>query len=219
MDRRLILLDMETQADFFLPGGSCYGEKSLAAAENVYRLFAWSKREQIPVISTVLRLRAGELGPLAKVPHCIEGSEGEQKLPRTVLPRRINLGLRNTTDLPAQLFEDYQQVIFEKRVSDIFGHARLERLLTELGAASFVLCGAGVAKSIVEAAVGLRNRGFGVILAADAVLDLADSLAEMALRRMEAKGVVFAKTLDIVAPAKDIRRGVKPFRTSQPIRK
>jgi isochorismate hydrolase len=137
-------------------------------------------------------------------------------MPETILSARVNLGLRNTTDLPSSLFEDYQQVIFEKRHTDIFLHARAERLITELPNATFILCGAGLAQGIVQAAVGLRNRGLGVILAEDAVLDLNDPMAEMSRRRMEAKGVIFAPTQKIILPS--VVKGKRPakFRQTHP---
>lgn len=210
MDHLRMLLDVETQADLF-QCGYLTSETELTI-ERVYRLFDWARDENIKVMSTVLRVRAAERGPLSEKPHCIEGTEGEQKLPGTILPQRINLGLRNSTDLPSDLFGRYQQVIFEKRDTDIFKHARAERLLTELGPATFIICGAGVAHGIVQAAVGLRSRGFSVVLARDAVLDLGDPLAPMAYLRMEAKGVVFADTSEIVQPRKQLRR--VPFRTA-----
>lgn len=205
-----ILLDIETQRDFFLPGGSCYRKNATAALKNIYRLFQWARAGRVPVLSTVLRVRRGEPGPLAPVPHCVEGTGGERKIARTVLPRRINLGLRNSTDLPGDIFDDYQQVIIEKRDTDLLAHARAERLITELPPATFVVCGAGLAVSIFQAAVGLRTRGFGVIAADDALVDLGDAFAPMARLRMEAKGVVFARTEEIVAP--------KPCRTARPFR-
>jgi isochorismate hydrolase len=142
----------------------------------------------------------------------VEGSKGERKLPGTILRGRINLGLLNTTDLPIGLLNRYPQVIFEKRITDIFAHARLERLITELPPSVFIICGAGVAKGIVQAAIGLRKRKFGVILVTDAVLDLRDKRAEMAYRRMESKGVIFAPTAEIITP-KVVAR-VKAFRTA-----
>lgn len=201
MQYERILLDVEAQRDFFEPGGSCYTPEAHQAKLNLYRLFHWAGRSRIPVMSTVLRVRRGERGPLANRPHCVDETEGEAKLPGTVLPGRINLGLLNTTDLPRDIFERHQQVIFEKRDTDIFLHSRAERLITELEPGTvFVLCGAGLAKGIVQAAVGLRNRGFGVVLAEDASLSLDDPMTEMAVRRMQAKGVIFAPTKEIIAP-------------------
>jgi len=193
-----ILLDIETQRDFFATGGTCYTAQAGAAARRIYELFSWARAGRIAVLSTLLRVRRGERGPLAARPHCVEGTQGEQKLARTILSSCINLGLRNTTDLPADIFERYQQVIFEKRHTDIFAHARCERLISELPDVRFVICGAGLAGGIVQAAVGLRNRGFSVIVASDAVADLDDPGAEMARRRMVAKGVVFVPTEKIV---------------------
>lgn len=196
----LILLDIEVQRDFFVTRGACYTPEVESVRPNVYALFDWAKRNGQPIISTVLRVPKGRLSPLAEVPHCIEGTPGERKLARTIIRPYLNLGLRNTTDLPDNLFEQYRQVIFEKRNTDIFLHARAERLLTELPQVSFILCGAGVAHGIVQAAVGLRMRGFGVVLATDAVLGLNDSRTGMAYSRMSAKGVLFLKTREIIKP-------------------
>ncbi len=195
-----ILLDIETQQDAFDPAGSCYTRQSGRAANMIYRLFRWAKKHRVPVLSTVLRVRKDEQGPLCEGPHYIENTVGERKMPGTILPARINLGLRNTTDLPRDIFERYQQVIVEKRDTDMFAHARLERLITEIDAGTFLICGASVARGIVQAAIGLRNRGFGVVVASDAVADLGDPMATMAYSRMEAKGVVLAPTKEITTP-------------------
>ncbi|MCD6304552.1 MAG: isochorismatase family protein, partial [Planctomycetes bacterium] len=189
-----ILLDIDCQRDFFSPGGTCYTPAAGPVARNIYRLFTWARIYRVPVLSAVLRVRPGDQGPLADRPHCIDGTEGEKKLPKTILARRINLGLRNTTDLPDHIFRDYRQVILEMRHVDLLAHARAERLITELPPVTFVICGAGVAGGIVKAAVGLRSRGFAVIVARDAVLTLRPAAAEMARLRMEAKGVIFAPT-------------------------
>jgi nicotinamidase-related amidase len=205
-----ILLDIHTQRDFFVPGGACYTDESRAAAKRVYELFDWVRREDIPVISTLLRVRPGEHVGRSPVRHCVDGTRGERKLARTVLARRVNLGLRNSIDLPAGLFDRYQQVIFEQRDTDLFTHAGAERLVSELPMATFVLCGAEITGGIAQAAIGLRWRGRAVVVAADAVVDLHDARSEMAWRRMEAKGVVFARSADIVAP----RRPAVPLRVA-----
>ena len=214
MDYERIVMDVETQRDFFLPSGSLYTPEAAEAARNVYRIFEWVRGHNIPVISTVLRVRAGDRGPMAidDRPHCVDGTSGEKKLPRTVLPRRVNLGLLNSTDLPENLFGRFQQVIFEKRDTDIFAHARAERLLTDLRGSTFILCGAGVAQGLVQAAVGLRTRGFGVIVARDAIVDLGHPRAEMARLRMQAKGAIFAPTADIIATPIPPKR--RAFRTA-----
>ncbi|MFP4104454.1 MAG: isochorismatase family protein [Phycisphaerae bacterium] len=215
MDHQRILLDIESQRDFFSPDGECYTAKAGLAAENIERLFDWAKEEVIPVISTVLRVRSGEIGPLTSVPHCIEGTLGEKKMAGSLMPRRINLGLRNSTDLPKEIFEKHQQVIIEKRDTDIFAHARAERLITELTPGTVIVCGAGIGKGIYQATVGLRARGFGVVIAEDAVVDLDDEFAEMAMLRMQAKGAVPTATSNIVSPQGKRARKNARFRSFQ----
>ena len=217
MWRDRILLDIELQRDFFSPGGSCFERAHLAAARNVRRLFAWARRQRIGAISTMLRVRPGPSGPLAPVPHCVDGSNGEKRISGALLARHVDFGIRNTTDLPEDVFDRYQQIIFEKRHTDIFRHARAERLLTRLGGGTFVVFGAGTAGGIVEAVMGVIARGFKVQLATDAILDLNSPDAEFAWLRMLAKRAQPVTTDEIIgAPlrvrVRGRRRVVTPLR-------
>ena len=195
-----ILLDLNTQSDFFHPNGSCFSPAAEPVAQNVNRLFLWAKARRIPVISTVLRLRNGEHSLLAETLHCTEGTLGETKLPQTLLLNRINLGMRNTTDVPLYLFEQYQQVIIETRHPNIFEHARVDRLITELPPVTFILCGTGLTTAIFQATMGLLSRGFDVTVASNAVLCLDNSSATFSSRCMTARGAVLAPTASIVKP-------------------
>ena len=98
MEHQRILLDLETQRDLFRRG--YLAKDGSRTAGNVRDLFRWARDQHVPVISTVLRLRRQDRGPFGSAPHCVEGSNGERKLPGTILPVRINLGMRNSTDLP-----------------------------------------------------------------------------------------------------------------------
>lgn len=214
-DKDFILIDLETQRDFFMPDGSFYTPRAGEVRKNIYTLFDWARCEHIPVISSVLRFHPGDLGPLGSRPHCVEGTSGERKLLNTTVHPMIDLGMRNSTDLPDNLFDCYNQIIIEKRASDLFLHARAERLFTEfMGSGKcFVLCGADVAGGLTLTALGLRNRGFGVVLAADGFVSPGkwDS-ANLEIPRMQAKGVVFMRTQDIIS---DGRAMAKSFRTAK----
>ena len=212
MGYRTVMLDIELQRDFFSPGGTCFSEHSLAAGRNVRRLFRWARGRRIPVLSTMLRLRSDRPGPLAPVPHCVEGTPGEKRISGALLARHVDLGIRNSTDLLPEIFEKYQQVLFEKRHTDVFAHAGAERLLTELQSDTFVICGAGTAHGIVQAALGLRHRKRKVVLATDAILDLDDRDAEMAWLRMLAKGAVPLTTDEILAASRRPRSTHRQWR-------
>ena len=79
-NRELILLDVETQRDFFVPGGACYTSQADPVRANVYSLIDWASQAKCPVLSTVLRFSGHQVGPMADVPHCIEDTTGEKKL-------------------------------------------------------------------------------------------------------------------------------------------
>jgi len=202
-----ILLDMEVQRDFFCRSGRFYSKANGQVLKHIKELLKWAKIQRVPVISTLLRAALSPPGR-GHLSYCIEGTEGELRVPRTVLPNHIAFGTKRTTDLPECILDHYRQVIFEKQNLNIMSNLRVERLLTQLsGNGTFILCGAGVAGGIVQAAITLRSRKFSVILAEDAVADLGDPSAEMAKRRMAAKGVIFCPTATIIAPPKGMATG------------
>ena len=210
-----ILLDMEVQKDFFCRSGRFYSKSNGQVLKQIKELLKWAKTQCVPVISTLLRTSRSPTG-CGHPPYCIEGTEGELRVPRTVLPNHLAFGTRRTTDLPECILDHYRQVIFEKRGLNILSNLRVERLLTQLGGkGTFILCGAGLAGGIAQAAITLRIRKFGVILVTDAVADLGDPTAEMAMLRMAAKGVIFCPTAKIVAPPAAPKRK-RRFRPSRP---
>jgi nicotinamidase-related amidase len=199
MHKTPILLDLHVQKDLFFPGGALYHKGADRVTSNIYRLIRWARLVHAPVISTVLLARRGRHGPFGLEPHCVDGSGGEEKLPRTLLPRWTDLGLAHTADLPRHVLDQYDQVIFETRDEDIFHHQKIERLITELpNDLTFVICGASVASGVKQAVLGLRGRGFEVIVAQNAILDLDDPRTEMAWLQIVAKGARPVPTDQIV---------------------
>ncbi len=213
--QEIVLLDIATQADFFLPGGSMYTREATGVRLQVYKLFKWARQNHYPIISTVLRVSPNRIGPMGHIPHCVEGTYGERKLSKTLISPHIDLGMRNITDLPEDILQQYRQVIFEQRSTDIFDHARADRLLSELlRPMTFVVCGAGVSFGISQAAIGLRNRGYGVVVPSNAVLDFGSHHTKRASKRMGAKGVVFLPTEKIITTRK-VAPGQLAFHTEK----
>ena len=213
MEHKRFLLDIDTQLDFFSPAGSRYAPWSPEVAANIRSLFTWALQRQIPIISTVLRVRPSESLLMGPEPFCLEGTAGEGKLPGTIAPNYIDLGMRNSTDLPRDIFARHRQVIFEKRVTDIFSHPALERLVTEAGPAEYIICGTGMATGLLPAVLGLRHRDLDVVLATDAIIDSEDEVTKNAYRRMETKGAIFSLTNELIVPG--VRRTAGRVRQPQ----
>jgi len=88
----------------------------------------------------------------------------------------------------------YQQVILHKRCPDPFDEPRIDRLLSEVCAAEFILIGVSAEGAVKAAALGLLQRDKKVSVVIDAVGYHDNHEAKMAFRKMEAKGAMLIDT-------------------------
>jgi nicotinamidase-related amidase len=193
--RKWILIDINTQKDFFSERGNTCIRNRRRVLANVRRVIAWARHNGIRVISTC------EVYPnhngASEGGYCIDGTEGQKKIRYTVLNNRANFPADNNTDLPADLLRQYRQVVLHKRCVDPFDEPRIERLLSEVRADNFVIIGASVEGSVKATALGLLQRGKKVSVVTDAVGLLNKREAKMAFRKMKAKGARLIETKNI----------------------
>jgi len=190
--RKWILVDINTQKDFFLAGGNACIKNHRRVLANIRRMIAWARRNEIRIISTceVYPDHNGASDPN----YCIDGTEGQEKIRYTMLSNRANFPADTNTDLPADILRQYRQIVLHKRCVDPFDEPRIERLLSEVRADNFVLIGA-IAEGAVEAtALGLLQRGKRVSVVTDAVGLLDNNEAKLAFRKMKAKGANLIET-------------------------
>jgi nicotinamidase-related amidase len=154
---------------------------------------AWARRRGIPVISTCEVYPEGN-GHNGDPRYCIDGTDGQQKVPYTLLASRISFAADGNSDLPRDMLRRYQQIIFHKRCVDPFDEPRIDRVLSEVCAAEFVLMGAAAEGAVKAAALGLLQRDKKVTIVIDAVGYHDNREAKMALRKMEAKGAKLVET-------------------------
>jgi len=190
--RRWILIDINTQKDFFLAGGNACINNHRKVLANVRRIMAWARRNNVRVISTC------EVYPnhngVNEVGYCIDGTDGQKKIRYTLLSNRISFPADGSTDLPADILRKYRQIVLHKRCIDPFNEPRIERLLSEVRADNFVLIGASAEGAVKATALGLLQRGKKVSVVVDAVGLLDKREAKLALRKMKAKGAKLIET-------------------------
>ena len=206
-----VLLDIMTQKDMFDNG------KNKEPKKKVQELFKWAKNTPgVNVISVVLRIGDVGPGPFGQF-QCVrfrDGTDGIKKVPGTLLRRYKDFGYRQSTDLPDvhDMFMEFDQIIIgNSGYFSPFDNVRFAEIISRLrygvGAEpTFIICGAGISLGIRLAAVALRHNHISVILASDALFDLACENYEdvdMAKRAMDAKGVVSLTTAQITAPPKE----------------
>jgi nicotinamidase-related amidase len=158
---------------------------------------AWARREKVPVISTA------EVYPnnngCSEICYCLDGTEGQKKLPCTLLRNRVSFPADDINALPADILLAYRQVILHKRCIDPFDEPRIERLLSEVEADEFILIGAGTEDAVRATAMGLLHRGKKVRIIVDALGSHDTREAKLALRKMQAKGAKLIRTKDVAS--------------------
>jgi nicotinamidase-related amidase len=186
--RKQILIDVNTQKDFFLDAGKVRVGNRRRILIHIRRIMAMARVKKIPVISL------NEIHPNNNGGYCIDGTDGAQKIQYTLLSNRASFAADNNTDLPMDLLRQYRQIILHKRCVDPFDEPRIDRLLSEVRANEFVLIGACAEGAIEATALGLLQRGKRVSVVVDAIGAQDKQRAKHALRKMAAKGARLIET-------------------------
>jgi nicotinamidase-related amidase len=154
---------------------------------------AWARKKGISIISTC-EVYPDNNGHNGDVRYCIDGTVGQLKIPYTTLANRVSFAADGNTDLPRDMLRRYQQVVFHKRCVDPFDEPRIDRVLSEVCAAEFIIMGAAAEGAVKAAALGLLQRDKRVTVVIDAVGYHDNREAKMAFRKMEAKGAKLVET-------------------------
>jgi nicotinamidase-related amidase len=193
--RKQILIDINTQKDFFLAdGNACIGNHRRVLA-HIRRMMAWARYRNIPIISTC-EVYPDDNGANS-INYCIDGTEGQKKIPYTLLSNRAAFPADSSTDLPADILRRYRQIVLHKRCFDPFDEPRIERLLSEVRANEFILIGASAEGAVSAMALGLLQRGRKVTIVTDAVGAHNKRLSKLSFRKVKAKGANLVETRKI----------------------
>ena len=190
--RKHILIDIDTQRDFFLAEGNACIKNHRRVLANIRRIIAWARHNNIQVISTC-EIYPNHNGASA-LGYCIDGTKGQKKIPYTLLCNRANFAADGSTDLPHDVLRQYEQVILHKRCVDPFEEPRIERLLSEVRADDFIIIGASAEGAVEATALGLLQRGKRVSIIVDAVGSRNKKQADLAFRKMGTKGAKLVET-------------------------
>ena len=188
--RRRILIDIDTQKDFFLADGSACIRNHRRVLTNIRRIMAWARRRNIRMISTAQSYN----GSCPDKSFCRAGTWGQEKISYTIRNRHICFSADGCTDLPRDILVRYEQVILDKRGADPFAEPRAERMLSELKADEFILIGAAMEDAVKYTALGLLVRRKKVTILTDAIGCRDKAAGQIALRQIEAKGAKLLET-------------------------
>ena len=202
-----VLVDVNTQIDFCDERGASPVRNIPELIPALRRIVAWAKRNCVPVVSSLESHRPLELSDSGTPICCVDGSNGQHKLPFTVFPARTNIEVDNTFAVPFDLFKKYQQAIFRKRSSDLLLNPKADRLLTQLLVREYLLFGTGLEGSVKSIALALMARSKAVAIVVDACGYWDPNMAELALRQLSAKGARLVRVDELLG-----RRLPRPLR-------
>jgi nicotinamidase-related amidase len=195
LTRKRVIIDVDTQRDFFLAEGSACIRNHRRILANIRRLMAWARVYGVHLISTAQINRNGNgNGHHDKTSWCLEGTNGIRKIHYTLLNRRKSYNADGYTDFSKEVLKENDQIVLFKRCADPFKEPRAERVLTELKADEFIIIGATIEDAVKSTVLGLLQRGKKVSVVIDAIGSHDKNAADIAIRQMQAKGARLIET-------------------------
>jgi len=198
-----VLIDLNTQCDFLLPGGALPVANRADVVPRIRRLMNWARAENVPVISSLEAHRPAESFH-GLPPHCIDRTQGQRKLPFTLLPRRILLQGDNTLDIPSDPFRRHQQIILTKRCTDFLSNPKADRLINALAPHHWIIFGIPTSRCVKSVVLGLLARQYRVVVVVDACGHWSETDGAHACRQMEAKGAFMLTTDQLISGEMDV---------------
>jgi nicotinamidase/pyrazinamidase len=199
--RTVIFWEVDTQADFMLPGGKLYVPNAEKLLPNIRRLTEAARQGKVFLVSHGCYHQLND--PEFKVfpPHCVKGTPGAQYVPEALADKVAIVPNEPNALLPADLSR-YQQVLLEKQTLDIFEALHAEELLKRLPRdAEFVVFGVVTEYCVRFAAKGLLERGRHVSIVKDAIETLKAEDGSRTLAELKDLGAKFIATNDALAMA------------------
>ncbi len=190
--RHVVFWDVDTQADFMLPGGKLYVPGAEKRIANMSRLADAAREGRVFMVSDADAHTPDDPEFRQWPPHCVRGTPGAEIIPETLTDKFYRIPNRAGASLPADL-GNYQQVVIEKQTLDVFDNPNTETVLKRLESivspdAEFVVFGVVTEYCVRLAAKGLLDRGRRVALVTDAIETLDPAAGNRTLEELTAKG-------------------------------
>jgi len=198
----LIFWEVDTQADFMLPGGRLYVPGAERLLPNIRKLTDAARQGRVFLVSHGCYHAKDD--PEFKVfpPHCVKGSAGAEFVPEALTEQVLTVPNEPTATLPTDLSQ-YQQILLEKQTLDIFESRHAGELVERLDRdAEFVVFGVVTEYCVRLAAKGLLERGRRVSVVRDAIETLKPEDGRRTVAELQALGAKFISTGQALALAR-----------------
>jgi nicotinamidase/pyrazinamidase len=190
----VIFWEVDTQADFMLPGGTLYVPGAERLLPNIRRLTDAARQGRVFLVSHGCFHTKDDPEFKTFPPHCIQGTPGSAYVTEALTQKVVTIPNEPTAALPRDLTQ-YQQILLEKQTLDIFESRHAAELVKRLGDdVEFVVFGVVTEYCVRFAAKGLLERGHRVSVVKDAIETLNAEDGERAVAELQALGAKFITT-------------------------
>jgi len=188
VSEKVILWEVDTQADFMLPAGKLYVPGAENLLPNIRRLTDAARQDRVFLVSHGCFHTPDD--PEFKIfpPHCVQGTAGAEFVPEALTDKVVRVPNDQHSKLPSDL-SPYQQILLEKQTLNIFESRHADTLVHRLGnRAEFVVFGVVTEYCVGFAAKGLLQRGRRVAVVRDAIETLKPEEGDKAIAELQQLG-------------------------------
>ncbi len=190
----VIFWEVDTQADFMLPGGKLYVPGAEKLLPNIRRLTDAARKGKVFLVSHGCFHTSDDPEFKMFPPHCVQGTPGANFVPEALTDQVCRVPNIADASLPQQL-ENFQQILLEKQTLDIFESRHAGALVERLGTKpEFVVFGVVTEYCVRLAAKGLLERGRRVSVVEDAIETLKSEEGARAIFELRALGAQMITT-------------------------
>jgi nicotinamidase/pyrazinamidase len=197
----VVLWEVDTQADFMLPGGNLYVPGAEKLLPKIQKLTDAARKNHAFLVSHGCFHSPDDPEFQTFPPHCVKGTKGSEFVGEALtddVARVANI----TGDLPAD-FLKHKQVLLEKQTLDIFESRHAHKLLSHFPEdAEFLVFGVVTEYCVRLAAKGLLERGRKVSVIHDAIETLNPEAGQKTLAELQQLGAKLITTEEALSKIK-----------------
>ncbi len=196
---KVVFWEVDTQADFMLPGGNLYVPGAERLLPNIRKLTDAAREGRVFLVSHGCYHTKDDPEFQSFPPHCIKGTPGSAFVPEALTDKVVTVPNEASATLPRDLSQ-YQQILLEKQTLDIFESRHAAKLLKQFGDdIEFVVFGVVTEYCVRFAAKGLLDRGRHVSVVQDAIETLKAEDGQRTAAELQALGARFLTTDEALA--------------------
>jgi nicotinamidase/pyrazinamidase len=202
----VVFWEVDTQADFMLPGGKLYVPGAEKRIANMRRLVDVARAGKVFLISSADQHAPNDPEFARFAPHCVKGTNGAEILAELKALQVMSIPNDKNFSIPPNL-DEIQQIVLEKQTLDVFDNPNTEKMLAQFAVnQEFVVFGVVTEFCVRLAAKGLLSRGRRVVIVTDAIETLDANEGQRTLDKLTSRGARLITTNEALTLAKSLPR-------------